>query len=116
MTKKSYTELVSWTIEFLDAGVQADLLALPADMIAKYVRIAELIEANGPSLVREPYTKSLGDGLYEIRMSGRDGIARAIYVTAQARRVVVVLVFTKKTQKTPDTILKLAKKRAKEVT
>jgi phage-related protein len=48
-------------------------------------------------------------------MTGRDGVARAIYVTARPERVVVVLVFVKKTQKTPDHVLKLAKKRAKEV-
>lgn len=87
---------------------------LPEDMQAKYLRIAELIEANGPALVREPYVKPLGDSLYEIRMSGRDGIARALYVTAKRRRVVVVLVFVKKTQKTPPNVLKLARKRAKE--
>lgn len=92
-----------------------ELLQLPEDMQAKYVRIAELIEANGPALVREPYVKSLGDGLYEIRMSGRDGIARALYVTAKARRVVVVLVFVKKPQKTPPAVIKLARSRAKEV-
>jgi len=87
---------------------------LPEDMQAKYIRIAELIEASGPALVREPYVKPVGDGLYEIRMSGRDGIARALYITAKQRRVVVVLVFVKKTQKTPPNVLKLARKRAKE--
>jgi ribosome-binding protein aMBF1 (putative translation factor) len=36
-----------------------------------------------------------------MRMNGRSGIARACYVTAIGRRVVVVHVFGKKTQKTP---------------
>lgn len=116
MTKKSYAPQEQWKVELLNETVQVELLALPADMLARYVRIAELIEANGPGPVREPYTKSLGDGLYEIRMSGRDGIARAIYVTAKPRRVVVLLVFVKKAQKTPDAVLKLARKRAKQVT
>jgi phage-related protein len=84
-------------------------------MQARYVRIAEMIEASSPMMVREPYTKSLGGGLYEIRMTGRDGIARALYVIARPQRVVVVLVFTKKTQATPEHVLKLARKRAKEV-
>jgi phage-related protein len=104
---------MAWRVEFLDEGVQADLLALPSDMQARYLRIVEMIEGSAPMMVREPYTKPLG--LYEIRMTGRDGIARAIYVIARPERVVVVLVFVKKTQKTPDHILKLARKRAKEV-
>jgi phage-related protein len=106
---------MGWRVEFLDESVQADLLALPSDMQARYLRIVEMIEASAPMMVREPYAKPLGAGLYEIRMTGRDGIARAVYVTARPERVVVVLVFVKKTQKTPDHVLKLAKKRAKEV-
>ena len=46
---------------------------------------------------------------------GRDGIARAIYVTATGRRVVILRVFVKKTQKTPAHELELARQRAKEV-
>jgi len=46
---------------------------------------------------------------------GRDGIARALYVTASGKRVVVVRVFVKKTQKTPRQEIELALKRAKEV-
>jgi len=115
MSKRAYTSETPWKVHFFNERVQAELLALPSDMVAKYVRIAELIEIHGPSLVREPYTKSLGDGLFEIRMSGRDGIARAIYVIAPVRRVVVVLVFVKKTQRTPPGVLELAQKRAKKV-
>ncbi len=48
-------------------------------------------------------------------MSGRDGISRAIYVTARGRRVVVLRVFIKKTQKTPNSELIIARARAKEV-
>lgn len=50
-----------------------------------------------------------------MRMKGRDGIARAIYVTASGKRVVVVRVFRKKTQKnTAKGNYTLALKRAKE--
>ena len=51
-----------------------------------------------------------------LRIKGRDGIARAFYVTATGQRLVIVRVFTKKTQKTPPREIKLAKKRAEEVT
>ena len=49
-------------------------------------------------------------------MKGRDGIARAIYVTAHRQRVVVVRAFRKKAPKTPRREIKLALKRAEEVT
>jgi phage-related protein len=48
-------------------------------------------------------------------MKGRDGISRAIYVTARGRRVVVVRVFVKKTQKTPKVEIDIARERAKEI-
>ena len=40
-------------------------------------------------------------------MKGRDGIARAIYVTAQGERVIVLHAFVKKTQKTPQRALQI---------
>ena len=48
-------------------------------------------------------------------MKGRDGISRALYVTAVGRRVVVVRVFIKKTQETPNREIELALSRAKEI-
>jgi phage-related protein len=51
-----------------------------------------------------------------MRLRGRDGIARALYLTGTGRRVVILRVFTKKTQKTPRREIELARQRAKEVT
>lgn len=65
--------------------------------------------------MREPYVKHLDGKLWEMRMKGRDGIARSIYVTASDQRIVIVHSFMKKTQKTPKAALKLASARAKEV-
>jgi phage-related protein len=65
--------------------------------------------------VHEPYVKHLQGPLWEMRMKGRDGIARAAYVTVVERRVVVVRVFPKRTQKTPRREIELALRRAKEV-
>jgi phage-related protein len=53
--------------------------------------------------------------LWELRLTGRDGIARALYFTAIGRRVVVVRAFVKKTQ-TPPAEIELALRRAKEIT
>jgi len=65
--------------------------------------------------VREPYVKPLGDKLWEIRMKGPSGIARAIYIAATGQRIVVLHAFVKKTRKTPRAAIALAAKRAKEV-
>lgn len=48
-------------------------------------------------------------------MKGKDGISRAVYVTAKGRRVVVVRAFVKKTQKTPGREIEIALQRAREV-
>jgi phage-related protein len=71
---------------------------------------------HGLERVREPYVKYLEKGLWEIRMKGGDGISRALYVVEQPKRVVVVKVFVKKTQKTPRKEIKLALKKAEEIT
>lgn len=89
--------------------------ALPADMRARFMRIALLIESVGLEQVREPHVKHLQGPLWEMRMIGKDGIARALYLTAKGKRVVVVRVFVKKTQKTPRREIELALSRAKEV-
>ena len=70
----------------------------------------------GLERVHEPYIKHLEDRTWEMRLRGRDGIARALYVTATGRRVVILRVFAKKTQKTPRREIELARQRAKEVT
>jgi len=106
---------MAWVVELLDARVRDELDALPSDMRARFRRIAELIQAHGLEAMREPHVKFLEGPLWEMRMKGRDGISRAIYVTARNRRVVVVRVFVKRTQKTPRREIDLALERAREV-
>ena len=88
---------MKWTVEFLDEQVQAELDAFPADVRARFERIVLLIQSHGLDKVHEPCVKHVEGRLWEMRMKGKDGIARALYVTAMSRRVVVVRVFAKKT-------------------
>lgn len=104
-----------WTVEFLDDAALAELEAMPADIKARFIRIVELIEGHGLERVGEPHVKYLEGKLWEMRMKGRDGIARSLYVTATGRRVVVLRSFTKMTQKTPRREINLALERAKEL-
>jgi phage-related protein len=106
--------MMQWTVETLDDRVDEELNALPADMRERFVRIARLLEEFGPQHVREPYVKSLEGKVWEMRMKGRDGIARAAYVAATGRRLVVLHVFVKKTQKTSRAAIETALRRARE--
>lgn len=104
-----------WRVEFLDDAVMATLRAFPKDIRGSFERIVRLIEANGLDRVHEPYVKHLEGPLWEMRLKGRDGIARAVYVMATGSRVVVVHVSGKKTQKTPRREIEKAPERAREV-
>lgn len=104
-----------WTVETLNASVDSEIEQLPVDMRARLVRLASVIEAAGFDGLPADTVKHLEVKLWELRLRGRDGIARAIYVTAMRQRVVIVRVFVKKTPKTPKHELELARQRAKEV-
>ena len=99
----------------MNVTVDTELSDLPADMRARLVRITELIEAVGLPNVKEPHVRRLRGPLWEIRLKGTSGIARALYVTAREQRVVILRAFVKKTEKTPTGEIDLALQRAKEV-
>lgn len=105
----------AWSVEFLDDVVEAEFLAIPKDLQARLVRIADLIESHGLENFGMPYVRHLQDKLWEIRGKGRSGIARALYVTVAGRRLVILRVFVKKTQKTPPGEVALALSRMKEI-
>ena len=111
-----YDPAVSWRVEILNETVAAEIAALAPEMQARFLRLAERIASIGLESLSEPHVKHLEGKLWELRLTGRDGIARALYVTAIGRRVVVVRSFVKKTQKTPRSEIELALQRANEVT
>ena len=104
-----------WRVEVLNQAVLKELDSLPRDMRAKLDHIVHLIEELGLHRVREPYVKPLRDKLWEMRVRGRDGIARAIYVTVRERRIVILHAFRKKTRKTPKAAIRTALSRMKEL-
>jgi phage-related protein len=106
---------VYWRVEVLNETVAAEIAALPTDMQARFLRLSERIAQAGLESLREPHLKHLDGKLWELRLTGRDEIARALYVTAIGRRVVVVRAFVKKTQKTPRSEIDLALERSKEI-
>lgn len=106
---------MAWTVETLNETVDAELAELPADMRARLVRISELIESIDLPNVKEPHVRHIRGQLWEIRLKGTAGIARALYITAREQRVVIVRAFIKKTEKTPTGEIELALQRAKEL-
>jgi len=106
---------MTWKVEILNETVVAEVDALPLQVRASLTRILERIELVGLERMREPHVKHLRGKIWEIRASGGEGIGRALYVTAKGKRVVIVLAFTKKTQKTPARLVDLAEERAKDV-
>ena len=104
-----------WRVEVLSDTVRNEIKALPKDMQARFARFGDLVLEFGLEKLREPYVKHLEGKLWEVRLTGRDGIARALYITAIGKRIVVLRVFIKKTQKTPPSEIAIARARAKEV-
>lgn len=105
---------MAFEISYFHARVLAEIESWPAEVLADYARLVELLMEHGPSL-RLPHSRAFGDGLFELRPRGREGIGRAFYCFLVGRRVVVLHAFIKKSQQTPDSDLKLARKRLKEV-
>ena len=104
-----------WTVETLDAVVDAEIDALPKGLRAKLLRLMVTVQDFGLEQMREPHVKHVDGKLWELRVSAHEGIARGLYVTVTGRRVVVLHVFEKKTQKTPQRAIGLALERMKEV-
>jgi len=104
-----------WRVEILNETVAEEITSLPADMHARFLRLAGRIAEAGLEGLSEPHVKHLEGKLWEMRLTGRDGIASALYVTAIGKRVVVVRAFVKKTQKTPRAEIELALRRAEEI-
>jgi phage-related protein len=102
-----------WTVETLNQIVDRELDGLAPDLRARFVRVAQLIEVVGLSRVGAPHVKHVRGPLWEIRLVARSGIARALYVTLEERRVVVLRAFVKKTRRTPHSEIELALRRAR---
>ncbi|MFY2610814.1 hypothetical protein HMPREF3069_05115 [Achromobacter xylosoxidans] len=103
-----------YTVAYYNASVQANIEGWPAGISASYIRVVEQMVVSGPNLGL-PYTRPFGDGLFEIRAKGEEGIGRAFFCSLVGRRIVILHGFIKKTQQTPQKELKLARKRLKEV-
>ncbi|MCF6324303.1 MAG: type II toxin-antitoxin system RelE/ParE family toxin [Gammaproteobacteria bacterium] len=105
---------MKWRIGYYSAKLEKEVLKLPDSLLARYIHLTDLMLEFGSNLGM-PHTKAIDDGLFELRVKGKEGIARVFYCTRIGKRIVMLHVFVKKTQKTPKKELKLAIQRMKEV-
>ncbi len=105
---------MNYSIEYFHARVKEEIESWPAGILADYAHVLELLMEFGPNL-RMPHSRAMGDGLFELRARGREGIGRALYCFVFGRRVIILHGFIKKTQDTPAKELQLARRRMKEV-
>ena len=103
-----------YSVDYFNLRLRTDIERWPVGILADYARLVELLMEFGPDL-RMPHSKAMGDGLFELRPRGREGIGRALYCFVVGGRVVIVHAFIKKTQATPERELRIARKRMKEV-
>ena len=94
-----------------EAETEAD--ELPVGIRVKYDKLVKKLEKD-PRMLREPDTKPLGDGLFEIRTLGNP-VARGLWVYQKGNVIIMLRIFIKKTPKTPPSEIALAWQRLEEV-
>ena len=107
-------EELSFEVKFYDKAdgskpTKDFILNLPPKMRAKILRLIDMLETNGSDL-RKPYSKHLDDGIFELRGQVGSDISRVLYFFMVEKKAILTHGFIKKTQKTPPSEIKLAKK------
>lgn len=103
-----------WRIEYYSKAVEHAILRFPPGVLARYLRLTDMMIEFGPNLGM-PHTRPMGEGLFELRVKGKEGLGRVFYGTIVAQRIVMLHVFIKKSQKTPKRELEIAQRRLRKV-
>lgn len=104
---------MDYEIKYFNTAVQEQILDLPDTLAARYIVLTRRMLAIGPNL-GAPHTKAMGDGLFELRLKGAEGIARVFYCTLVGKRIVMLHSFVKKSARAPKQELDVALTRLKE--
>ena len=105
---------MDYTISYYSDDLQEQISELPDTLAARYVVLTRRMIALGPNL-GEPHTKAFGNGLFELRLKGVEGIARVFFCTLVGKRIVMLHSFVKKSDRTPVRERVLAENRMKEI-
>jgi phage-related protein len=104
---------MKYSIIYYSQEIQEEIMNLPVTLQARFIGLTDRMMEHGPNLGL-PHTDAFGGGLFELRLKGAEGIARVFFCLIVKQQIVMLHSFIKKTQKTPDKELKLAKQRMKE--
>lgn len=85
---------MEWSIEYYSPKVEEDILNLPDGLLSRYLRLTELITEFGANLGML-HTQAIENGLFELRIKSKEGIARTFYCTKVGKRIIVLHVFLK---------------------
>lgn len=102
-----------YEVNYYNESVKKTIFRLPKSLLARYIRVIELLEEFGPELGM-PHSRAMGRGMFELRLIAKEGHARVLYCMVKARQIIMLSCFIKKQQKTPQHELLLAKQRMKE--
>jgi len=105
---------MDYNITYYREAVQEEIIDLPNTLAARYIVLTRRMMALGPNL-GEPHTKAFGEGLFELRLKGAEGIARVFFCTLIGKRIVMLHSFIKKSDRTPKRELAVAESRLKEI-
>jgi phage-related protein len=105
---------MSYSIDYYNPRVLAEVESWPVDLLAGYARLVELLTEFGADL-RMPHSRSLGRGLFELRVGGSGEAGRVMYCFVAGRRIAMLHAFLKKTQRTQQRHLRVARRRMREV-
>ena len=105
---------MAWRVTYHTKAVESFVLGLPDGLLARYLRLTDMMLEFGANLGM-PHTRAMSDGLFELRIKGKEGIARVFYCTLLGQRIVMLHGFIKKSEKTPPKELRLARERLAEV-
>ena len=105
---------MEWQLVFYSEMLEQELFALPAGILARLLRYLDRMQIYGPDLGM-PHTRSMGSGLFELRIKSKERNERVFYCTLSGKRIVFLHHFAKKSQITPARILDVANNRMKEV-
>jgi phage-related protein len=105
---------MAYSISYYSTDVQTTILELPTGILADYLRLSDLLQEVGPA-VRMPHSRAMGEGLFELRPHGREGIGRIFYCFLVGKNIVMLHSFVKKTQETPRKELNIAIQRMQEM-
>ncbi len=105
---------MNWQIIYYNQKVEHEILNLSEGLLARYLRLADLMSEFGANLGL-PHIKAINNGLLELRVKSKEGIARVFFCTKIGKKIIILHSYIKKTQKIPKQELKVATSRMEEV-